>query len=241
MANNNEVTALEEIQRYYKKVKDVAIPMVQKIMPENETKEAKKKADFETANRLFNDSVDDEKGGWVDVIPSEEMPNVSYQHQTYPNIHLTTAPQEKYQEAYRLATGIGPIQVASAVLQRKISSVSAAAAERVSQVPGAVRIVAEGQVERLVEGVGRVTVFDAVEGVLQRYPLLDRWRRAFFRGRDSGSQVLDVPSPPPEFSSGPREPAQLAETRFCVGDDSMEDVPLGEDETEEDKEWEECE
>jgi hypothetical protein len=186
MASNNEVTALEEIQRYYKKVKDVALPMVEKIMPEDEMKEAKQKAELETAKKLFNDNVDEEKGGWVDVVASGEMPNVLYQQQSYPKITLTFVQQENNQENHRLATGTGPIQVASAVLRRKISEVGAAAAEKASQVPGVVRVCTESQVERLAEGVGRVTVSDAVEGVLQRYPQLDRWRRAFFRGRDQG-------------------------------------------------------
>ena len=232
MAGSNDLTALEEIQRFYKKVNDVAIPMIERIKPKDETKEAKKQADLETAKKMFNDDIDEEES-WVDVIASEEMPNVSYQHQIFPNRRLTTAQQENNQEAYRLATGTGPIQVASTVLQRKISGVAAAAAEKASQAPAMIRICAENQVERLAEGFGRVTVSDAVEGVLQRYPVLDRWRRAFFRGRDRGSQALIAPFPLPELPSSSPELAQLPETRFCVGDDAVEDVPLGEDKTEE--------
>ena len=232
MAGSNDLTALEEIQRFYKKVNDVAIPMMERIKPKDETKEAKKQADLETAKKMFNDDIDEEES-WVDVIASEEMPNVSYQHQKYPIIRLTTAQQENNQEAYRLATGTGPIHVASAVLQRKISGVAAVVAEKASQAPAVVRIWAENQGERLAEGLGRVTVSDAVEGVLQRYPVLDRWRRAFFRGRDRGSQALIAPSPPPELPSSSPELAQLPETRFGVANDAMEDVPLGEDKTEE--------
>jgi hypothetical protein len=123
---------------------------------------------------------------------------------------------------------------------QKLAEISNAAANRASQIPGTMRVCAENQTERLAEAVGRVTVSTAMAGVLQRYPLLERWRLAFLRGRECASQGATVASAPPGRQSGTPEEPLLAELPlFDAGDDKMEDVPLGEaiDQEEEDA-WE---
>ena len=119
----------------------------------------------------------------------------------------------------------------------KVAEIGNAAANRASQVPGAMRVCAENQTERLAEVVGRVTVSSAVAGVLQRFPLLERWRLAFLRGRECESQGATGASAPPDRLSGKPAEQLFAELPlFDARDDEMEDVPLDEaiDQEEED-------
>jgi hypothetical protein len=111
-----------------------------------------------------------------------------------------------------------------------MSDLGTAAATKASQAPTVMRTCAENQVERLAEGVGRVTVSETVSAVLQRYPLLERWRLAFFRGRARGGQEIIAASPSVEARTSCSEKLHLAEELpFCMGEEEMDDVPLGEE------------
>ena len=101
------------------------------------------------------------------------------------------------------------------------------------------KLCAENQTERLAEVVGRVSVSSTVAGVLQRYPLLERWRVAFFRGRESGSEGDMAASAPLDHQSGMSDEQLLAELPLTdAGDEEMEDVPLGEVIDQEENGWE---
>lgn len=142
-----------------------------------------------------------------------------------------------------MATGTGPIEVASGVVRQKMFDLGAAAAAKASQTPSVMRACAESGIEKLVEGVGRVTVSQTVAGVLQRYPLMERCRVAFFRGRERGSRQVNLASPPPSVSRSRSPDQQLMDElpMFDLDDDEMEDVPLGEgDEDDREEETEDC-
>jgi hypothetical protein len=153
------------------------------MMRQDEAIQPKATSGDEVVEELFNEEAAEDGHDWVQVIGSEEMPTVFSQQQSSSKCILTTPIQENNQENHRLATGTGPIEVASANLCLKISDLGTAAAAKASRAPTVMRTCAENQVERLAEGVGRVTVSDTVSAALQRYPLLERWRLAFFRGR----------------------------------------------------------
>jgi hypothetical protein len=241
MVSSSTVTAIEELQRYYRKAKAVAQPVVDKMMPQDETNEPKATAGDEAVEELFNEEAAEVERGWVEVVGSEETPTVFSQHQSSSKCILTTAIQENNQENHRLATGTGPIEVASANLLLKMSDLGAAAAAKASQAPTVTRTCAENQVERLAEGVGRVTVSETVSTVLQRYPLLERWRLAFSRGRNRGGQEVITASPPVEARTSCSEKLHLAEELpFCLGEEEMEDVPLGEEQGKGQEDWEEA-
>lgn len=151
--------------------------------------------------------------------------------------------KDNNQENYRIATGTGPIEVAGDVLLHKMSELGTAAAAKASQAPAAVKVCAENQTVRLAEAVGRVTASDAVAGVLQRHPLLERCRVAFLQGRERGSQASLPASQPPETQPSSLEEDLMAQLpRSFIEDGEMEDVPLregeGGEEEEEREDWE---
>ena len=132
--------------------------------------------------------------------------------------------QDNNEEIFRLATGTGPIQTASGVLLQKLFALGNVAADKAYQVPGAMIVCAGNQTERLAEVVGRVTVSATVAGVLQRYPLLERWRVAFFRGRGDGEQTISTASGAHEHRPDCSERQLLDDLPlFDAGDDGMDE------------------
>jgi hypothetical protein len=228
MASHSTVTAIEELQRYYRNAKAVAQPVIDKMLRQDETNEPKATAGDEAVEALFNEDAAEDEHGWVEVIGSKDTPTVFTQRQSSSTCILTTAIQENNLENHRLATGTGPIEVASTNLLLKVSDLCSSAAVRASHAPAAMRTCTKNHIERLAEGVGRVTVSDTVSAVLQRYPLFERWRLASFRGRSRGGQALIAGSPLAEVRTSSSEELQLAgQLPFCVGEEEMENVPLG--------------
>jgi hypothetical protein len=76
MASSSTVTAIKELQRYYRKAKAVAQPVVDKMMPQDETNEPKATAGDEALEELFNEEAADDGYDWVEVVRSEERPTV---------------------------------------------------------------------------------------------------------------------------------------------------------------------
>lgn len=73
MAGKDTVTAMEEMQRYYRKAKSAAQPLIDKLQT-NEDSTQVIEEDYETAE-MFNENVEGEKD-WVDVVGSGETPSV---------------------------------------------------------------------------------------------------------------------------------------------------------------------
>jgi hypothetical protein len=74
MVGRGTVTASEEIQRYYRKAKTLAQPLINHITTTNEA--SLSRLGPETAEPIFDDDSACEDGKWVEVIGAEQTPEV---------------------------------------------------------------------------------------------------------------------------------------------------------------------
>ena len=71
-----EITAGEELHRYYKKLNARTKPIIDHVIREDDTAESEQFTEDEAAKHLFNEDVDEVDDDWTGITASGEIPNV---------------------------------------------------------------------------------------------------------------------------------------------------------------------
>lgn len=77
MASQDTVTVTEELQRYYKKAREIIKPVLESTVAKDETKQSRAQTGHEESEDLFDEDAD--FGGdddWMNVVESEGVPTV---------------------------------------------------------------------------------------------------------------------------------------------------------------------